>query len=145
MKVTRADWSASVPWDGVTNKPDLSKTDTTALQKQITALQAQVDALLRNRSTPVVPVATGPFKAAGILTATWNAGTLHCLESVWADFDFGTQEVGSAVIVVPPVVVNGITFTASVVSKYVIRLMALNTALATTTVASGDYLLFTFY
>jgi hypothetical protein len=128
MKVTRADWAGSVPWSGVTGKPDnlLSGTagaDLSRLTARVAAIEAALVALARGSSAS--PITT--------LHVEWDIDSLASLQMGYEDVTLTGLSAGTACVLVPQDPSPFLVASATAIAPETARLTAMNVGPAAVT------------
>ncbi len=106
-KVTRADWAASVPWDGITNKPATPSGGVTDIG-QLTGKGFSVGNYAKWNGSKFVPGAAPTVPPIVVPTIfsdhffAWDAPPLMPLQSAWEDFPVIGASVNQIVSCGPP-------------------------------------------
>jgi hypothetical protein len=120
MKVTRADWAGSVPWAGITGKPDaLSSTAGASDLAQLTARVAALEALLSASSgASDSPITT--------LHVEWVIDPLASLQMGYEDITLTGLQAGTACVLVPQDPLPYLMASATALAPSTVRLTAMN-------------------
>ena len=120
MKVTRADWAGSVPWAGVTGKPEglnnSTATDLSQLTARVAALEAALNALTGGPSTS--PITT--------LHVEWTIDSLASFQAGYEDVTLTGLQAGTACVLVPQDTTAYLIASATAIAPSTVRLTAFN-------------------
>lgn len=143
-KVSRSDWAASVPWDGVTDKPPFTPGATDI--GQLTGVgfaEGQFPRFLNGRFRPAtIPApspAPAPTPAAPFIIVSWDTPSLMPLQSAWEDFAYPGVLVSQPITLGTPFADEFVIATASVPAANVVRITVVNMNLATVDLAVGSW------
>ena len=120
MKVTRADWAGSVPWAGVTGKPDGLGSSTATDLSQLTARVAALEAALNSLSSASddSPVTT--------LHVEWTIDSLEPFQMGYEDISLPGLQAGTACVLVPQDPTAYLIASATAIAPSTVRLTAFN-------------------
>lgn len=144
-KVSRADWAASVPWDGVTGKPDFPAgiTDIGQLtgdgysDGQYPSFDAG-----SGRFSPATlpePVPPTPAPVPEFIIVSWDTPSLMPLQSAWEDFDFPGVLVSQPITLGTPFDDEFVLAVATVPEANVVRITVTNMGFSTVDLAEGSW------
>lgn len=121
MKVTRADWAGSVPWAGITGKPEglggSTTTDLSALTARVAALEAAVNSATSGGAS-ALPIST--------LHVEWTIDSLESLQSGYEDITLPGLQAGTACVLVPQDPAPYLIASAAAIAPSTVRLTAMN-------------------
>lgn len=147
-KVSRADWAASTPWDGITNKPASFGASDIGQLTGIGYADGQVPVYNRtagrfrpgSRSIPASTTpTTPPLPGFSELWVTWDVPSLHALQTATEDFYFVGAMPSQPVIVGAPFDDQFVQISSSVVDLNVARITVTNLGLADLDLGSGQW------
>lgn len=146
-RVVRSDWAASVPWQGVTNKPptvagitDISQlTGDGFLNGQYPRFNA-LAGRFRPATLPTPTVTPTPAPPAQIIVS-WDVPSLLPLQSAWENFDFIGVLVSQPIMLGTPFQNEFVLAVASVPAANVVRITVTNMSLATIDLGVGSWTL----
>jgi len=150
-RVSRADWSASVPWGGVIDKPS---------SFGVADIGGLTGTGYSNGQYPAYDKVTGRFRPASIIAPptptpiepwvpnemwyNWDDTTLHAFQSAQQDFDFIGAFPAQPVAVGASFAIDYLTISAYVPFANTIRVTVMNTQISDVTVGSGTIRLILF-
>jgi hypothetical protein len=147
-KISRADWAATTPWEGITNKPaTFGATDIGQLtghgysSGQVPVYNAASGRFLPGSRNPS-PTPTPPDPTPGIPTeiaVDWDVGNLHALQTATEDFDFVGAFPGHPVIVGASYTNDFVQISATVVDLNVVRISVTNMGIDDLDLDDGFY------
>lgn len=120
MKVTRADWAGSVPWSGVTGKPEGLTSSTATDLSQLTARVAALEAALNSLSS------TSDDSPVTTLHVEWTIDTLEPLQMGYEDVSLPGLQAGTACVLVPQDPSAYLIASAVAIAPSTVRLTAMN-------------------
>ena len=150
-KISRADWAASCPWDGITGKPaSFGPTDIS----QLTAngySNGQVPGAVAGRFRPLtLPTPTPaptPTPTPGIpskIWVSWDAPSIEPLQSAYEDFEFAGATPGMAVCAGAPLDQTFVNVSAYCFESGSVRIVVTNMSRETVDLGVGSYQLVIF-
>lgn len=147
-KVSRADWAATTPWDGITSKPtNFGVSDIGQLtgkgygEGQVPAYDSATRRFRPHTidSSAPAPVPT-PTTTAGIeIWVIWDVPSLHALQTATEDFYFVGAFPSMPVIVGTPFTNQFVQVTATVTDMNLVRISVTNMDLADLDLGEGTY------
>lgn len=150
-KVTRADWAASTPWSGITDKPPAPPAGITDIG-QLTGLGYQNGQyprfnILTGRFHPAtLPPTPAPTPTPGPGTFTivsWDTPSLLPLQSAWEDFTVLGAYISQPIYLGTPFPDAFILAVATVPEANVVRITVTNMSLTTVDLGEGSWTLHT--
>jgi hypothetical protein len=145
-KVSRADWAASVPWAGITDKP--------VVTPGVTDIGQLTGNGFANGKVPIWSSASGKFVPGSLPTPTptppptpsgssllvyWDVPLLHALQSAWEDFTFSGVSVSRAISLGAPFADEFIQISASTPAADTVRITVTNLGLADVDLGGGTW------
>lgn len=130
-KVTRADWAASVPWGGITNKPKFPTGGVTDIG-QLTGDGFSAGQYAKwdgQKFVPASPPSVTPIVAAAIFKDflfTWDPPSILPLQTAWEDFPVIGAVINQIVGVGPPYNVGQCIVSAYIPANDTVRIQVTN-------------------
>lgn len=147
-KVSRADWAATTPWDGITNRPSSfgvsdigSLTGNGYSEGQVPAYNVASKRFRPTTPTPasITPAPT-PSSGSGIETfVTWDVPSLHAMQTAYEDFAFVGAIPSMEVIVGTPFPDSFVQVSATVPTMNLVRITVTNMDIADLDLGNGTY------
>lgn len=138
-KVSRADWAATTPWSGITDKPASFGVSDIGELTGIGYADGQIPIYSRSsgRFRPGSRLAPSPAPTptpSGLssieIFVTWDCPSLHALQTATEDFDFVGAFVSQPVIVGAPFSDQNVQISASIVDLNIARISVTNMGLS---------------
>ncbi len=144
-KISRADWAASVPWIGITDKPvsfgasDIGElTGNGYSDGQIPVYNAAAKRFRPgSRLAPSPAPAPTPAPESSEVALTWDVPNLHALQTATEDFYVPGVFVSHPVIIGAPFSDQNVQFSGSVVDLNVVRISVTNMGIDDLDLAEG--------
>ncbi len=145
-KVSRADWAATTPWSGVTNKPAIPGAGVTDIGQltgngYASGQYPRYNAATKRFVPATLPPPSPPAPTPGGTTIIvyWDVPNLHAWQSAWEEFTFPGAFIGAPVAVGPPFPNEFVTVFASVVSNDTVRITVTNLNLTDVDLGNGSW------
>lgn len=147
-KVSRADWAATTPWGGITDKPasfgvsDIGGLTGNGYADGQIAVYNRASGRFRPGSRSVTPTptpVTPPLPGFSELWVPWDVPSLHALQTATEDFYFVGVMVSQPVIVGAPFDDQFVQISASAVDTNMARISVTNMGLADLDLGEGQW------
>ncbi len=147
-KISRADWAATTPWLGITDKPASFGVSDIGQLTGIGYADGQVPVYsissgrFRPGSRNPTPTPVPPTPTPGIpteITVTWDAPSLHALQTATEDFYFPGVLPSQPIAVGASFTDQNVQISATVVDANTVRITVTNLGLADLDLDDGFY------
>jgi hypothetical protein len=144
-KISRADWAATTPWDGITNKPasfgvsDIGGLTAIGYSDGQIPVYSHAAGRFRpgSRLAPSPTPTPTPAPTESEVALTWDVPNLHALQTATEDFYIPGVFVSHPVVIGAPFDDQNVQFSGSVVDLNMVRISVTNLGLADVDLATG--------